>query len=262
QADGATSTAISADASTTYCVGIVGYGSATGAVGVRASQSQFDAIPLQIQNDFGYTASFSFPGTANRTLVFPDKSGTVALTSDIKFYDELRLAFPHQVDGTGAVIEPVSTSPTYGHAIFSASAGKAGNFALYRFRVPYDLATSVELGASLAFRLGGADTAKHAYKLSIADLGASGAGDSPTFSNEISLNFTGDGSGAAGDIEFVPTAGTYTSLTGWAASLTPGHLAVVKLARDGSDGTNDTSTQSSSDVELVIMYARQPTLAS
>jgi hypothetical protein len=178
-----------------------------------------------------------------------------------KWYEELRLPFPHQVDGTGAVIDPVPTSPTYGHAIFSATAAKAANFALYRVRVPYDLLTSADPSASLAFRLGGADTGKHAYKLSMANVAASGGADAPAFTNEIALSFAGDASGAAGDVEMAPAAGSFTTLTGWGAALTPGRLMVIKLARDGSDGTLDDSTVPSSDVELVLLYPRLPTIA-
>jgi hypothetical protein len=173
--------------------------------------------------------------------------------------EELRLPFPHQVDGAGAVIDPVPTSPTYGHAVFSPTAGKAANFALYRVRVPYDFLTTVDPGASFAFRLGGADTLKHAYKLSMANVAASGNSDAPAFINEIALSFAGDASGAAGDVEMVPAAGSFTTLTGWGAALQPGRLVVIKLARDGSDGSLDDSTVPSSDIELVLLYARQPT---
>ncbi len=173
-------------------------------------------------------------------------------TNVLKFLDEIELTNPHQVDGTGAVIDAVSTSPTYGHAIFSGSADKAANYVLYRFRVPFDLDTATDLQAALTVRLNAADTGKHAYEISMASVTSSASADLPTFTNAVALNFTGDASGASGDLETI----AYTTLTSWRSSLTSGHIIVIKLARDGDDGTNDTSTVTSSDVSLTIKFGR------
>ncbi|HWB05792.1 MAG TPA: hypothetical protein VG796_22415 [Verrucomicrobiales bacterium] len=182
---------------------------------------------------------------------------SVSIAAPGQFFDEVRLPFPHQVDGTGAVIDPVPASPTYGHAIFSATADKAANYVLYRLRVPGDLVSSMEIYACFTFRLGGADTGKHAYKLSMANVGGGAGADAPAFTNEIPLSFAGDPAGAAGDLEVIPS----TVLTGWSAALTPGNIAVVKLARDGDDGTLDTSSIQSSDVELTLLIPRSRSAA-
>lgn len=165
-----------------------------------------------------------------------------------KWIEEINLTHPHQVDGTGAVLNTTATAATYGHATFANATAKATNYVLYRMTVPFDFDTATDLAASFAFRLGGSDTGKHAYKLSMADVADSAGADLPTFSNEIALTFAGDASGASGDVETV----AYTTLTSWKAGLTAGHILVMKLARDGSDGTNDTSTVDSTDVVLKL----------
>lgn len=205
------------------------------------------------------TSAFS-AATAGTDYLSPGATQTVtattldsqAGTNVLKFLDEYELTNPHQVDGTGAVIDAVSTSPTYGHAVFSGGVDKATNYALYRFRVPFDLDTAVDLSACLTIRLAAADTGKQAFEISMAEVNSSASADAPTFTNAVALNFTGDASGASGDIETL----AYTTLTSWRSSLTAGRIIVIKLARDGDDGTNDTSTQACSDVSLTLKFGR------
>ena len=110
------------------------------------------------------TSAFT-AATAGTDYLSPGATQTVtattldasAGTNVLKFLDEYELTNPHQVDGTGAVIDAVSTSPTYGHAIFAGGTDKATNYALYRFRVPFDLNTAVDLSACLTIRLAAAD---------------------------------------------------------------------------------------------------------
>lgn len=84
----------------------------------------------------------------------------------------------------------------------------------------------------------------------MADVAASASADLPTFSNEVALSFAGDASGASADMEQV----ALTTLTTWKSSLTAGHIIVVKVARDGSDATLDTSTVNSTDMNLTLKY--------
>lgn len=166
----------------------------------------------------------------------------------LNWVEEFQLTHPHQVDGTGAAMNLTSSSALYGHATFSNSADQAANYVIYRMAVPHDFDPSVDLEASFSFRLGGADTGKHRYVISMADVDNSASSDAPTFSNAINLDFAGDASGASGDRETID----WTVLTGWRTSLTAGHSLVIKVARDGDDGTNDTSTVNSSDLNLKI----------
>lgn len=183
-------------------------------------------------------------GTASPTNKTFDANGTGNV---MKWIEEVQLVHPHQVDGTGATFN-TTNGATYGHATFSNSTDQATNYVLYRFGVPYDFDANTDLAASFSFRLGGADTGKHRYVISMADVTDSGGADSPTFSNAINLDFAGDASGASGDRENI----AYTTLTSWRTSLTAGHTFVIKLARDGDDATNDTSTVNSTDMNLKI----------
>jgi hypothetical protein len=188
--------------------------------------------------------------TAAGTYVFTNKTFDSNATGNVfKRNEYLQLGFPDNGDGTNA-IRVTTEGPTFGHYTLKNAVAKASNFVLYRFRVPDDLDTSVDLAASFSFRLTGADTGKHSYYISMADVTASASADLPTFSNEIALSFGGDASGASGDMEQV----AYTTLTTWKSSLTAGHIIVVKLARDGSDGTLDSSTVDSNDLNLTIRY--------
>lgn len=167
----------------------------------------------------------------------------------LKRSEYIQLGFPDNGDGTNAV-RVTTEGPTFGHYTFKAGVAKASNYVVYRIRVPDDLDTTVDLAAAFKFRLGGADTGTHSYYISMANVASSSSADSPTFSNEVAISFAGDASGASGDIEHV----TYVTLTSWKASLTPGQTLVIKLARDGTDGSLDSSTVDSTDLNLAVRY--------
>lgn len=158
------------------------------------------------------------------------------------------LTHPHLVDGTGATLGTTATALAYGHATFSNSADQAANYVEYRIIVPTDIDTAVALRAKLKFSLGNTDTGTHRYVLSMASQ-ADSASATGTPGTAINLDFSGDASGASGDVETVG----YTTLTGWAAALTADHLWVIRLARDG-DAAQDTSTVNSTELGLVIEY--------
>jgi hypothetical protein len=160
------------------------------------------------------------------------------------------LASPMRCDETGALVQTTAATDYRGQCKFSNSAAVAGNYALYWLTVPEDLDTATDLKVTrLKFRLGGADTGKHRYIISMASV-ADSAAYAGSFSNAINLDFTGDASGADGDVETVSNV----TLTSWRSSLTAGQLWVIKLGRDGNDGTNDTSTVDSYSGPLVISY--------
>jgi hypothetical protein len=162
----------------------------------------------------------------------------------------LILPTPSRCDETGALVQTTAASDVRGQCKFSNSAADTGNYALYFLTVPEDLDTAVDLKvARWKFRLGGADTGKHRYVISMASV-ADSAAYAGSFSNAINLDFAGDASGADGDVETVSNV----TLTSWKSSLTPGQLFVIKVARDGDDGTNDTSTADSYSGPLVISY--------
>jgi hypothetical protein len=66
--------------------------------------------------------------------------------------------------------------------------------------------------------------------------------------NEIGLTYAGDAGGISADLEIIP----WTTLTGWAAALTPGNHWEIGVCRDGD--TSDTSTVNSYSGVLSIRY--------
>jgi hypothetical protein len=205
----------------------------------------------------GSTTTVSVGSTGYFTASFnKDGAGNIRMKDDIpqgqKGY--LELARPQRVDGTGALYQNSDASQVYfGQGKFSNSADQAGNFVEYRIIVPEDLDTSVDLRAKFEFRLSNTDTGKHRYVISVADVPDSSSSAGVT-GNSVNLDFAGDASGASGDIETVGL----TTLTGWKSALTPGHHMVIRIARDGDDGTNDTSTVDSYSGPLEIEYQKTP----
>lgn len=189
---------------------------------------------------------YDSPSSTNALI---NKTIDTAGPNTIKRFDYIHFPYPDNGDGTNA-LRSTTEGATYGHFVFKNSVAKASNYVIYRIEVPDNLNTAIDLAAKFKFRLTGADTGKHSYYISMADCADSASCDNPTFSNEIALSFASDASGASGDVETVG----YTTLTTWKSSLTAGHEMAIKVSRDGSDGTLDTSTVDSNDLDLVIRY--------
>lgn len=189
---------------------------------------------------------------AGSTMTFTNKTfdangtgNTLKGTSEIQI---LGSAFRRK----GAGVTNPSTTNTdfnYGLPKFSNSTDEATNYVDYVINVPADIDTSVALTATLTFYLGGADTGDHDYVLSMCNPAASAAA-ACTPGNAINLTYTADGSGADGDVEYTAS----TTLTNWAGALTAGRQWLIRLARDGDDGTNDSSTVDSYPQVLSIKY--------
>ena len=96
----------------------------------------------------------------------------------------------------------------------------------------------------------GADTGARQYTFSVASVASSASGTAPTLGTAIDVNMTADGSGAANDVEISST----TTLTGWGAAMTPGQLMVIRVARDGDQGTQDASTVNSTLICFELEY--------
>lgn len=190
--------------------------------------------------------------TIDGTATFTGKTIDASATGNvIKSTGYFYLSHPHLVDGTGATIGTTATAIDYGHATFTNSTDQASNYVEYRTQCPDDFDSSVDVQACLKIRLTGADTGKHRYVLSMVCQGDS-ASATGTVANAVNLDFAGDASGASGDVETVG----YTTLTGWKAAMTAGQLWVIRLARDGDDGTNDTSTVNSTELLLTLKYGK------
>lgn len=171
-----------------------------------------------------------------------------AANNVIKGFGYITLTHPH-VFASGVTQQTTATARAFGQALFADDADEATNYVEYILEVPRDLDTSVDLVAWFSFVLSDADTADHDYQISMIDIAAS-ADNGTAVGDQVALDYTADGSGASGDVE---VAGGNT-LTGWAAALTPGSKWIIRVARDGDDGTNDASTVDSISGPLTIRY--------
>jgi len=190
-----------------------------------------------------YTTASSTDEFTNKTF---DASGT---GNALKVFGYIQLINPHLAgSGVEANMDTTATNEFYGQVKFADEIDVATNYCEYRLAVPADFDTAVDLTASFKFRLGGADTADHDYVISH-DTVADSADYTGTLTNAVNLAYTADGDGADGDVE--TASGT---LTDWKDNLTAGNLWVIRVARDGDDGTNDASTVDSYSGPLVIRY--------
>lgn len=171
-----------------------------------------------------YSSPSSSETFTNKTF---DAAGTNNVLKQKKY---LILPSPKRCDETGATIDTTKTNATYGQCLFSASAAYTANYAEYMLTVPEDIDTTIAMQGRFKFQLSGGDTGNHCYKIGMY-VAANSAAAAYTGSNVVSMGFSGDGSGAAGDIE---DTGLVT-LTDWAAAMTAGRLLVVRVGRDGGN---------------------------
>ena len=166
----------------------------------------------------------------------------------LKGYGYITFTKPHNRGSATGAVGTTETTILYGVPAFADDA-EANNYVDYIGEVPRDIDTAVDLMAWFKFILGGADTADHDYIVSMISI-ADSAAAAGTPGNPINLAYTADGSGADGDIE---TAGGDT-LTDWKSNVTAGQMWLIRVTRDGDDGTNDASTVDSYPLELTIRY--------
>jgi hypothetical protein len=189
--------------------------------------------------------------TISGSQVLTNKTFDGAGTGNVlKFKSYPQFTSPLRVDGTNCTIGTTSTTLGYGLATYSNSAAGSSNWAEFRILVPNDLDNTVEPRVRIADLLGGADTGTRRYVVTLTDV-ASSASATPSPSATVTNVDIVDAAGASGDVDI----SSYTSCTGGtAAALTAGHLLVIRVARDGSSGT-DTSTVNSTLLSLELEYA-------
>lgn len=207
--------------------------------------------------ELGYDGDLKYYDTALRILASLDKTQTFtnktidanATGNVIKGYGYITLKNPNQIGAGMTTVTTTDTVINYGMPTFVDSTDEATNWMQWFIEVPRDIDTSIDLVAWFKFRLGGADTADHDYVISMVDI-ADSAAQAGTPANAVNLAYSADASGADGDIE---TAGGNT-LTDWKSGAVAGTCWMIRIARDGDDGTNDASTVDSYPVELTIRY--------
>jgi hypothetical protein len=163
----------------------------------------------------------------------------------------IHLFHPSVAIGSAALVADPD-SDTNLHGQFADDISYDSNYVKYILTVPNDIDISRDIKMTAKIRLGGADTGKHSYIFlhsCVADSGpfTGSPGDA------VTKNWAGDGSGAEGDVETILSSQV---MTNWAAALTPGNLWVIYWSRNGSDGTNDTSTVDSFTGPIMIEYGK------
>ena len=188
--------------------------------------------------------------TTSGTQVFTNKTLDGSATGNVlKFKSLPQFTSPLRVDGTNCTIGTTSTTLGYGLATYTGSSVAASaNWAEFRILVPNDFDTAVEPRVRIA-DLNGGDTNTRRYVVTLTNV-ANSASASPSPSATVTNVDIVDASGASGDVNI----SSYTSCAaGTAAALTAGNLLVIRVARDGSSGT-DTSTVASTLLSMELEY--------
>lgn len=224
-------------------------GAQYGSSGTFTATQNFTS-PSGITITYGVSAgSITLTGLSANRLVMTDGS---KLLSNGYVFERLLIRGADMVQGTNSSIDTTSTARTYASVKYSGSTDQLANYADYTFIVPSDYNNSVDwILSGLADRLSAADTGKRRYVISLAVVAASASADSPTFGNAINIDMTADASGASADLEKNVSGIT---LTGWKTAVAAGDVIIIRLARDGDDGTNDTSTVDSNVLAALIKF--------
>lgn len=207
-----------------------------------------DGIPKATSNVLSVATPGTDYTTPSSTETFTNKTLDVRdATNTLKGYGYITFTKPHNRGSATGAVGTTETSMLYGVPSFADDV-ETNNYVDYIGEVPRDLDTTVDMVAYFKFRLGGADTGDHSYKISMIDVADSGTA-AGTPGDSITLAYTADASGADGDVE--TATGT---LTDWKTNASAGSFWLIRVTRDGDDGTNDTSTVDSYPLELTIRY--------
>jgi hypothetical protein len=181
--------------------------------------------------------------TASSTADFTNKGYDAAGTGNtLKQTKQLILQRPDYGDGTGAIPQ-TNTFNVSGlmHYTFSGNAETNANWVVYEFVVPSDLDTTVAVTATFNFLSGGTDADDYVFHLTYAQqaVGAAYVTGTSIATSPIVMTVTPT-TAANGDLQ----SSAATTLTGWAASLTPGTPIQIRVARlqnaqdDGARGVS------------------------
>jgi hypothetical protein len=184
-------------------------------------------------------------GTASPTGKTYDASATGNVLKQTR---NLILQRPDYGDGVGAVPQTNTyTASGLMHYTFSGNAETNANYVVYEFDCPADLDTSVAMTARFAFIGGGTDADAYFFHITYNQVAAGAAyptAGSSVVTLPIGISVTPT-TPASGDLQ----QSAATTLTGWAAALTPGLPMQVRVAR-----LQNTQDDSARDVQLVISY--------
>lgn len=195
---------------------------------------------------FGYFQFASHDSTNTFTNKTFDATGTGNVLKQTKYLTFMR---PDWGDGAGAVPQTNTyTASGLMHYSFSGNAETNANYVLYEGVVPPDLDTAVDMKAVFGFKSGGTDADTVTWHIAYG-LGAAGSAYPASLA-----------AAATSPLEFAavtpttPASGDYQetaelTLTGWAASMTPGKPIIISIRR-----LQDSNDDAQTDVFLRISY--------
>jgi hypothetical protein len=180
------------------------------------------------------------------TVTWQNKTFDAAATGNVlKQTKHLYLIRPDYSDGAGAVPQTNSyVASGLMHYTFSGNAETNVNWVVYETVVPPDIDTSVPLTATFKFTGSGSDPDALVFHFTYGE-GVAGSAFPPTIASLPIVMTVTPTSPAAGVLQ---SSGA-TTLTGWAAALTPGRTLAIKVAR-----LQNSADDSARDVLLDIAY--------
>lgn len=193
-----------------------------------------------------FSASVTATGTVTAATLVGAYDASVA-ANVLKQTKYLILQRPDYGDGAGAIPQTNSyVASGLMHFTMSGNAETNVNWTVYEFDCPADLNTAVAMTATYSFLSGGTDADAYVFHLTYeqAAVGAAYATGTTIDNLPIVMSVTPT-TAANGDIQ----QSAATTLTGWAAALTPGLPMQVRVAR-----LQNTQDDGSRDVSLRIAY--------
>ena len=182
-------------------------------------------------------------------------SGSVGLSRLVSPKGYLRAEFPSKVGDSSAAVPNTDPESRYHRQVqFTGFIGEGnGNYAEYTFVVPEDIDTSVEIQLSRWIYFTGIsgttdpDTQRYGISWKVV-----GDGETTTGVFGTPINLLHLGSSVANE----KNSFTDESLTGLAASVSPGDLLLIRIARHGDNLAEDESEEDSYSGPLVLEYTK------
>lgn len=188
------------------------------------------------------TASLPVFTDANKKLSSTGTIDSSVAGTVLKQTKYLQLTRPDYGDGAGAIPQTNSyVASGLMHFTMSGNAETNVNWTVYEFDCPADLDTTVAMTATYSFLSGGTDADAYVFHLTYeqAAVGAAYATGTTIDNLPIVMSVTPT-TAANGDIQ----QSAATTLTGWAAAMTPGlpmQVRVARLQNTQDDGSRDVS---------------------
>lgn len=197
------------------------------------------------------TAAIDGKSSPSSSDTFTNKTFDASATGNIlKMKGYIGFPAPHYADNVSAITQTVASSKYFGQVLFANNIDYQSNWTKYRWFVPDDIDTTVDLTLRYSFTPSASETSiTQRYIMRMCTF-ASGNADC-TEGTAVNLDYSGN---TTANNERILT----DTLTGWASALsgTAGYNWIISIGRDGDDGTYDSSVQNSYSGRLVITYGK------